>query len=227
MKTTCGLLVLVAVLRAVPGAAQTILPPIGEYRGSASGMYELRNDGDAPLAVMIEPRSFTINADGQVEFAPLDPGVVLQLPTTSFTIPAGQSHYVFYKLKSKQLPAWFGIINTLTKAAPASGGLRINFVLPHMVYVYQKKKLGKKDVAGRILPGKEPGEQVLELENLSDKLSRVSAVEPIGGGTPLPGFPFFPRQVRRIVLKPMQQAALRVRFQDGLKMEVRSSLENR
>jgi P pilus assembly chaperone PapD len=57
-----GLLVLCLNLIAGWSVAQTTLsPPRAEYFGQANGTFELRNDGDRPLAVMLEVRGFTFD----------------------------------------------------------------------------------------------------------------------------------------------------------------------
>lgn len=208
----------------VLAAAQTLSPPIAEYRRKANGVLELRNNGDTPLATILELRGFAVDAQGNMKYVPLDPGITVELGSNSFTIPPHQAHYVFYKASSALLPAWFAIMNTMTQATPASGGMRINIVLPHLVYLYQKPKLKKQDVRVRIFPGNEAGEYGLEFENLSGKMGRVGGVDCRGFevNQTYGGFPLFPHQTRRLSLKtgaPSDRARFRIRFEDGFRLE--------
>jgi hypothetical protein len=70
---------LLCVIAALPfvgpaSAAQTITPVIMEYTGKAGGRFELTNDTLTPMAVVLEPRSFSIGPDGKGLFRALDPG---------------------------------------------------------------------------------------------------------------------------------------------------------
>ncbi len=114
-------------------------------------MLWLRNDGDVPLAALLEVRGFQVNDKFDVDSAPLDAGIRVDLGTNSFVIPPHQMHYVFYKAAAKTLPAWFAIVCNLTQAKPLQDGMRINFVFPHLVYVYQKAKFNKEDITVRAL----------------------------------------------------------------------------
>lgn len=205
-------------------AAQTLSPPIAEYRGKGSGMLELRNDGDVPLAAIVEARSFTVDRDGKLVYRPLDPRISVELGAGSFILPPHQVHYVFYKVDSTRLPVWFAIINMLTRPTPAMGGLRVNVILPHLVYVSQKSKMKKEDVQVRVLPGGTGGEYRLEIDNVSEKLGRVETVRSEGfrENQTYGGFPLFPGQVRRVVLRtglPSGRPRFRIRFEDGFQIE--------
>src|SRR5512147_2141941 len=167
----------IAILFGTMGVAQTVAPPIAEYRNKAQGMFELRNDGDVPLAAILEVHGFSVDEAGTLRYEPLDSHVKVELGGNSFVIAPHQSHYVFYKATSTTSSAWFTILSTLTKAASAPNQMRINFVLPHVVYLYQKQKLKKDDITARVVSeGSEPGKYVVELENHSTKLGRVESV---------------------------------------------------
>ncbi len=207
-----------------PSAAQTLSPPIAEYRGSGNGVMELRNDGDIPLVAILELRGFSVDTEGNLRYTPLDSLIHVDLGSNSFTIPPHQSHYVFYKASSPRQPFWFTIMNTMTTAKPVAGGLRVNIVLPHLVYVYQKSRLKKNDVLVRVLPTDSPREYRLEVQNLSEKLSRVAGVECKGFAEKQTygGFPLFPGQVRRLLVKAgpsIGQAKFRIKFEDGFRLD--------
>ncbi len=201
--------------------AQTLSPPIGEYRNKADGMLTLSNEGDRPLAAILEVRGFTVDGDGTLRYGPIDNQINVQFGASSFLIPPHQSHYVFYKAGCARLPCWFAIINTLTQATPVSGGLRINIILPHLVYIYQRAKFKKGDVRIEALRGEQSGEYRLKFQNLSSKLERVEAVQTKGFATneTYDGFPLFPEQTRWLVVKTgvaSKKATFRIRFGGGL-----------
>jgi hypothetical protein len=204
--------------------AQTLSPPIAEYRVKANGVMELRNDGDTAMAVILELRSFSVNEDLDLRFGPIDPSIQVELGANSFVISPHQTHYVFYKASAKSLPAWFVINNTLTQAKPVDQGVRINFILPHLVYVYQKEKLRKGDVLVRVFPTAETGGYRLEFENTSSKLGRIQRIQAKGFSHEAEhgGFPLFPRETRQILVRAGEASELshfQIQFEDGFRLD--------
>jgi hypothetical protein len=215
----------VAVIFGTMGVSQTVAPPIAEYRNKAQGMFELRNDGDMPLAAILEVQGFSVDESGVLHYQPLDSHIKVELGGNSFVIPPHQSHYVFYKATSTSASAWFTILSTLTKATTAHNQMRINFVLPHVVYLYQKQKMKKDDISVRLSAGTTPGQYVVELENRSDKLGRVESVTGRGfeKSVEVGGFPIFPGKKRQFVLDGGNgKSALNVKvsFEDGFSLDV-------
>jgi hypothetical protein len=202
------------------GRGQTLSPPNAEYRVKANGMLELRNDGDVPLAAILEVSGFSIDEQGEVAFHPPDPGLKVNFGSNSFTIPPRQSHFVFYKAPAERLPAWFAIVNNLTRATPVQQGLRINIVLPHFVYIAQKQKFRKGDLQVRVVASKPAGEYRVVVTNTSQKLGRVDSVRAKGfdADASSGGIPVFPGQTRWLTLKPGRpkaKAEFRIRMKDG------------
>ena len=74
------------ILLAVSAAAQTVSPVIVEYREKASGSFQVYNDSFVPLAVILEPRSFSVDVQGRPTFRPLDPEIRVDLSETSFRV---------------------------------------------------------------------------------------------------------------------------------------------
>ncbi len=189
--------------------AQSIAPPIAEYRGAKiDGMFELQNGNDYPMAVVLETKSFSVDDHGVVVYRPLDQGISVNMGASSFIINAHDSRMVFYKAIVPSLPASFSIIPTMTKASAATG-MRINYMLPHMIYVYQKDKLQKSDVRVSLDTG------LLRIQNLSPKLGRVQAVQVANQSAG--GFPLFPGQTREL---PVDKGKVNVSFSDGFKLSV-------
>jgi len=206
MSTQIKLATVVWIATLLTGAAmaQSIAPPIAEYRGAKiDGMFELQNGNDYPMAVVLETKSFTVNDHGVVVYRPLAPGVLVSMGASSFVINAHDSRMVFYKAIVPSLPSSFSIIPTMSKAA-ASKGMRINYMLPHMIYAYQKERLEKADVRVSVDGG------VLRVENLSQKLGRVKSIEAANG--PRGGFPLFPGQTRAVEI---EKGKVHVTFGDG------------
>jgi hypothetical protein len=160
-----------------------------------------------------------------LHYQPLDSHIKVELGGNSFVIPPHQSHYVFYKATSTSASAWFTILSTLTKATTAHNQMRINFVLPHVVYLYQKQKMKKDDISVRLSAGTTPGQYVVELENRSDKLGRVESVTGRGfeKSVEVGGFPIFPGKKRQFVLdggNGKSAPNVKVSFEDGFSLDV-------
>jgi hypothetical protein len=210
-------------LTSVIAGAQTIVPPIAEYRGKIQGQFELRNDSDAPMAVILEAHSFTVHPDGSMAYEPVSADLQLEMGNTSFVIEPGGTHFVFYKAKARSKSAWFVITSTMTRAVPIRGQMRINLVLPHVVYLYQKERMKPQDVTVK-LQSTESSTQTLEIVNNTDKLSRLALVECKGfeKETESGGVPIFPGGTRYIKIEcgtPRSDAKLKVHFQDGFTLE--------
>ena len=189
--------------------AQSIAPPIAEFRGTkADGMFEIRNTTDYNMAVVLETRSFDVDPRGQVRYRPLDPGITIRMGASSFVLRPHDSRMIFYKATFPSAPSSFSIIPTMTKAGVLEG-LRINYILPHMIYVYQKDKLQRSDVKVDLVGG------VLHVQNLSAKLGRVGAVQ--AAKEDLGGFPLFPGQTREMHVSSDKAS---VTFEDGFKVNV-------
>jgi len=221
VKAACLFFLLSAV-----GVGQTITPPIAEYRGSkAQGMFELHNDGDVPLAAIVEIQGFSVDENGQFGYQAADPATKVEIGTNSFVIAPHESHMVFYKATVSGQHAWFTILSTLTQAASDRNRMRINFVLPHIVYMYQKQKLKKDDVIATMLPSEKSGEYLLQVQNRSDKLARVEGVAWRGfqKNADSGGFPVFPHATRRIKQETgmaSKAPSVKVNFEDGFSIEV-------
>ena len=84
--------------------AQTISPVIVEYREKAQGKFQLFNDSDFPLNVVLEPQSFSVNSEGAPTFRALDPSIHVRLSTMSFRLAPRQTYTVFYQASADSLP---------------------------------------------------------------------------------------------------------------------------
>lgn len=191
-------------------AAQAIAPPIAEYRSTKiDGMLELHNSMDFPMAALIETKKFDVDGKGQVHYAPLPENVHVSLGATSFIIRPRDTHMVFYKALVPDIPTSFAIVVTMTRAKAAEG-MRINYVLPHVVYVYQKEKLSRSDIRVDTQDG------IVHIQNLSQKLGRVAGVH--ASQEELGAFPLYPGQTRDVAIKGNK---ITVSFMDGFKITVK------
>ncbi|MCL4522383.1 MAG: hypothetical protein M1453_09340 [Acidobacteria bacterium] len=187
-----------ALLLAVSATAQTVSPVIVEYREKASGSFQIYNDSFVPLAVILEPRSFSVNLEGKPTFRPLDPEIRVELSESSFRVGPQQTFTVFYKARSTRLPAWFTIYATITGPQTPTG-IKLVLELPHTVYLLTKQPLPREAV---VLHRAESGAKQIEaeIENRGREFIRVQEVEVASASSKkeFAGFPLFPGQ-RRIL----------------------------
>jgi hypothetical protein len=185
--------------------AQTISPVIQEYPQKADSRFQIYNDADVPLTVTLEPFSFTVDSKGTAAFRKLDPGIHVQLSSTSFRLQPRQTYYVFYKATAESLPGWFCIYATFTGATTADG-LKLAFKLPHTVYLLGKTPLDRNQIQWvRAQTSAEADKQriVAEVVNTSSEFGRVREIDVTTalGKHAFPGFPLFPGQKRLIELE--------------------------
>jgi hypothetical protein len=180
--------------------AQSIQPVIQEYTDRAEGKFLVTNDTLLPMAVVLEPKSFDIGPDGRGTFRPLDPVIHLDLSTSSFRLEPKQSFWVFYKANAEAVPAWFTIYANFTPIKPGPG-LKVRLMLPHTVYLYQKRPVERDDI--KVLGAsfdKAKGAILLDVQNISHSLVRVQGVTADRGksGEESAGFPLLPGAVRHV-----------------------------
>jgi len=185
-------------------AAQTVSPVIVEYAEKADGRFQVYNDADIPITVVVEPHSFTVDSTGKAVFRKLDPGLHVELSSTSFRLGPKQTYYVFYKATTETYPNWFCIYSTVSGPVTATG-LKLAIELPHTVYLLGRKSLEQSQVSwNRAEISAEGGKRLVtaEVENHGAELARVQEVEvtSTGGKQTFSGFPLFPGQRRAIEL---------------------------
>jgi hypothetical protein len=182
--------------------AQTVSPVIVEYKVKASGRIALTNNTLLPMAVVLQPKSFSINPDGNGVYVPLDPAIHLKLSSMSFRIDPGQTYYVFYSANADKLPAWFTIYSVFS-SLHHTGGLDVRILLPHTVYLYPKKQLGKDEiVVDQLAWNATSGKLICDIENHGPDLDRVQQVRIEAGSQSetAAGFPLLPGSKRHLEL---------------------------
>jgi hypothetical protein len=182
--------------------AQTISPVIVEYTDKADGRFQLYNDADVPLTVVVEPHSFSVDSTGQATFRKLDPGLHVELSSTSFRLAPKQTYYVFYKATTETYPNWFCIYATVSGTTTPTG-LKLALELPHTVYLLGHKSLEESKVSWNKAELTVQGGKrriAAQVENHGRDYGRVQEVEVISssGKQTFPGFPLFPGQRRDI-----------------------------
>jgi hypothetical protein len=181
--------------------AQTVSPVIVEYKGKAEGKIALTNDTLAPMAVVLEPRSFSVTADGNGVYRSLDPEIHVELSSMSFRIDPGQTYYVFYKAKADKLPAWFTVYSTFS-AVKHTSGLDVRILLPHTVYIYAKKPQSKQDLVDvkQAVYLNNTGKVVCDFANDTSDLERVEEMRITSQSKSVTsaGFPLLPGSRRHI-----------------------------
>jgi hypothetical protein len=189
---------------ATAASAQTISPVIQEYSEKADGRFQLYNDTDVPLTVVVEPHSFAVDSTGKATFRKLDPDVHVQLSATSFRLAPRQTYFVFYKATADKLPNWFCIYATVTGTTTASG-IKLSLELPHTVYLLTHKQAAQSDVIlVKAQNAGGEGEMIRgEIENHGSEFTRIQEVEvtSAAGKQVFPGFPLFPAQHRAFDLE--------------------------
>jgi hypothetical protein len=185
--------------------AQAISPVIVEYKEKARGQFQVSNDTLYPLDVLLEPFSFTVDANGQPTYGPLEPGIHVRLSSTGFRLGPKQIYTVYYEATADVVPAWFTIYATLARAN-THANFRVAFQLPHTVYLLPGKLLQPEALQFHQAETYNQGTTHVEVENRSEDFARVQEVDLVcsSGKKIYPGFPFFPHQRRVLQLEADQ-----------------------
>ena len=205
-------------LLASGGIAQTVQPVISEYGAKADGMFALTNGTLTPMVVVLEPRSFSITPDGQGVFRPLDRDIHVELSAMSARLEPGQTYYVFYKAHADQLPAWFTVYSTFS-SLQHEPGMDVRIMLPHTVYLYQKKPLAKEEINITSTTWDAAAKKIIcDVENRGFGLVRVQEVRITGphASESSAGFPLLPAGRRHLELSWDEKQApemLQLRFE--------------
>ena len=182
--------------------AQTVQPMISEYRIHGDGKFAVTNNSLGPMVVLLEPMSFSITPEGRGVFRQLDPGIHVELSSSSLKLAPGQTSYVFYKADADALPAWFTVYATFS--SPRHGeGLDVRLMLPHTVYLLQETPLALEDVhVTDAHYSAETRKLICTLENVGRSLGRLQELHASGphGSAEAGGFPLLPGNRRQVEL---------------------------
>jgi hypothetical protein len=127
------------------GRAQGVSPSVVQYTAAAEGSFLVTNDGLTPLFVTIDTHSFSVDADSNAVFSPLDKGIHLELSQTSLRVPPRQQRTVYYKASADHYPAWFSVYANFS-GLPRHNGLNVQLSLPHTVYLLARQPVTAREV---------------------------------------------------------------------------------
>lgn len=134
------ILILIAALASPALFAQTISPVIVECGRKCSGQFTVTNNGIEPLAVVVEPFSFSLDKEsGNSLFRPLDKTVEVELNDMSAKIGPRSDHTFDYKMKCGAPPCLVTLATSMV-VGHTQEGMAIRVVLPHVVYQCDKAK---------------------------------------------------------------------------------------
>lgn len=193
---TCLLAAAYGLPAARPVAAQSVSPPLAEYKGRARSSFQLRNGSIYPLTAVLEVKGFDITEQGEVIDVPFDTSRVhLKLSAMSFRIPARGTYTVFYEATADSLPAWFNILSAMNGLRSVTG-LTVRILLPHVVYLNQKRSLRREEVMVRRFEYDAGARKSrVLLENIGPNLGRVldlTVANDGSGSPPSGGLPLLP-----------------------------------
>ncbi len=209
-----------------PAAAQSISPPISEYRGfKARGSFIVTNQTLFPLTVVLQPKGFKVTEDGDLYDVPLDTAAVkLRLSAMSFRLQPRQAYTVFYEATTDTVPYWFNVWSGITGSKTESG-INLRIELPHVVYLYQKQKLaaGRHHHSLGALPasrqadrGRVRQQQPAAWPGAKRRRERREGAK----SQEAAGFPLFPESIRRMRMPwadSLPPQRIEVRF-DGFRL---------
>lgn len=178
--------------------AQSVQPLIAEYVERGSGSFQVVNSSLVPMAVVLEPKSFSIQPDGTGMFRALDKGIHLELSTTSMRLEPRESATVFYKASADVAPAWMTVYASFTRVV-ATPGLNVKVMLPHTIYLYQRDPLGRDAIVIRSVEYDAAKHRIVcDLKNESARAGRAESVEARGERADAQdsGFPLLPFETR-------------------------------
>ena len=182
--------------------AQTISPVVVEYQERGEGKFELTNSSLQPLVVVLEPKSFSIAPDGAGMFRPLDPAIHVELSTMSVRLLPKQSYTVFYKAWADSLPQWFTIYASFS-SPQRQPGLSVRIMLPHTVYLCQKKPLRKEAImVSNVFFDQDNHRITFDVENHGAGYGRIRSAIASGGreSADIGGFALLPGGLRHVAI---------------------------
>lgn len=125
---------------------QTISPVVSECGRKCSGEFSIKNNSVQPLAVTLQPYSFTLDAKtGHSIFRPLDSSVDLRLDEMAARVGPKAEHSFGYRIRCNQTPCLVTIMATMTIGHTVDGiGVRVQ--LPTVLYACERQKNCRAEV---------------------------------------------------------------------------------
>jgi hypothetical protein len=139
MRTFLKAVVLLLICAGAAGA-QTLSPIISECGAKCKGEFTVTNNGLAPMAVTIQPVSFSLDKDtGRSIFRPLDSTVTIRLAESSARVPIKGAHTFSYDLQCNAAPCPVTFLVSMS-AGHTDSGLQIKIEIPAVVYSCERAK---------------------------------------------------------------------------------------
>jgi len=152
---------------------------------------------------VLDAHSFSVDSSGKAVFRKLDPGLHVQLSTSSFRLAPKETYYVFYKATSETLPEL--VLHLFDGQRPVTpSGLKLAVELPHTVYLLGRKSIDRSDVSwNRAESSAEGGKRLV-----MPKSKTTARIQPHSGSrghlrirpADFRGVPLFPGQRRNLEL---------------------------
>ena len=130
---------------AVRGWSQTVSPLVVECGRKCSGSFVVTNEGVQPMAVVVEPFSFSLSHEGNSLFRALDKTVEVQLNEMTARIGPHSEHEFDYSMRCSAEPCLVALTTGMI-VGHTEEGIAIRLVIPHIVYQCSKGKDCRKSV---------------------------------------------------------------------------------
>ena len=132
--------ILLLLILAPAAHAQGISPVISEARGPhVRGEFTVTNLQLVPVAVVIDPLTFSMDAKGNETYRPLPAGIDVKLDSTSTRLSPKQSYVFGYDIRCSSLPCVVHFQASLT-GLHTREGIAISVRVPSIVYICEKQK---------------------------------------------------------------------------------------
>jgi hypothetical protein len=148
IKTLTKMIILLWLI-VVTGAranAQEVNPLVVECGHKCAGQFTVSNTMVEPLAVTVQPFSFSLSPKGETLFHKgLDAGVVVDMREMSTRLGPQSSHTFDYTVRCGQPPCLVALVAGMAMR-PNNNGLVVRLVIPHIVYACERSKDCRKSV---------------------------------------------------------------------------------
>lgn len=133
-------------LDAICACGQSVSPLAAEAKAAKAtkGEFTVRNVGVVPITVVVEPKSFTIDQNGQTAFRPLDSGVDVKLDAMSAKVGAQQYRTFTYTVSCSQYPCAIAFYSGFSQGH-TSEGIAIKVWIPSTLYICPATSKGCRD----------------------------------------------------------------------------------
>ena len=130
-------------------SAQTVSPILNECGKKCSGTFTIQSNVLIPMAVTVEPYSFSLDKAGK-HLRPLDSTTHVKLSETSARLGPKETHEFSYKIICDSLPCSVAFLSGMivghTQVSQDNPVLAIRLILDHSVYACARQKNCRKSI---------------------------------------------------------------------------------